>query len=362
MVMENSSPRTFLVVLGMHRSGTSVLSGTLGLLGVTLPTDLLDATPFNTKGHFESKSIWTINEEMLRELGSAWYDLRGIDPAIFGSSAVEKTKAALKDTIQDHYGDASLLVLKDPRFCRSFPALRSVIDHHYDAVPRVIFCFRSPFEVARSLNRRDGISLQHGLGLWLRHMLDGELHSRGLQRVFVDYADFLRDWRASIERVEEGLEVTFPRKEEATQEIEHFVEADLRHFSHELKEQPGSADWFRSTYQAFRKLVRDSNDEEALRELDLIRADFEDASGVFAEGFLEYYAAKQRADGEIEKVKTECEELGAQLRGASSQLENTKQQLQKIRRSRSWRLTAPLRSFAVSMRRLAERFRDRPSA
>ena len=186
----------------MHRSGTSALTGTLGILGATLPDDVVGRHPFNLKGHFESKSIKSINGEMLRALGTAWYDLRGIGLTNNETVIVRQAKAKLKEAIQGHYGDASLLVLKDPRFCRSFPVIQAVIDD-FSGSPRVIFCFRNPLDVAHSLKARDGIALQHGLGLWLRHMLDGEFHSRGLQRVFVDYADFLRNWQASIEQIEQ---------------------------------------------------------------------------------------------------------------------------------------------------------------
>src|SRR5262245_45456678 len=164
---ENS--RTFLVVLGMHRSGTSAVAGTLGILGATLPDDLVREHPFNVKGHFESKSIKRIDEEMLRALGSAWYDLRGLSRHSLEMEAIKQARAKLKDAIQGHYGDASLAVLKDPRFCRSFPVIRSVIDG-CTASSRIIFCFRNPLDVARSLKTRDGIALHHGLGLWLRYM------------------------------------------------------------------------------------------------------------------------------------------------------------------------------------------------
>src|SRR5262249_33887336 len=125
---ENTPRRICLIVLGMHRSGTSALTGTLGILGAKLPHDLVGSHPFNPKGHFESKSLKWTNEEMLRSLGSAWYDLRGINQPSFETEIVERAKATLKEAIRCQYGKASLFVLKDPRLCRSFPVIRSVID------------------------------------------------------------------------------------------------------------------------------------------------------------------------------------------------------------------------------------------
>jgi hypothetical protein len=379
MLQETNSHPTCLVVLGMHRSGTSVLTGTLGLLGATLPTDLLEADPFNAKGHFESKSVLRINDEMLQALGTAWYDLRGISPTCLGTVTVAQARAKLKEAIQGHYGDPSLLVLKDPRFCRFFPTVRSVIDD-YGALPRVVFCFRNPLDVAYSLKTRDGIALQHGLGLWLRHMLDGEFHSRGLQRVFIDFADFLRNWHASIERIELGLGIALARGDEAAHEVEKFIEAALCHHSagiDELEMCSGGQGWVRSSYEAFGKLVLNPNDRKAMRQLDLIRAEFEDAASLIGAGIQEYYAelsalrsVKEQIDeckgqldeykGQLKNAEKQLEDYDVQLQCATRQLQNvqkqakqTKQQLRAIRRSRSWRVTAPIRSVATLLRRVA---------
>src|SRR6476659_4433467 len=87
--------RTCVVVLGMHRSGTSALAGTLGLLGVTLPTDLLGPFPGNPKGHFESTALYMIHERMLSALHTAWHDFRQISPAMLNSDIAQQFKAEL---------------------------------------------------------------------------------------------------------------------------------------------------------------------------------------------------------------------------------------------------------------------------
>jgi hypothetical protein len=386
MLQEARSRPICLIVLGMHRSGTSAVTGTLGLLGAALPTDLMEATHFNAKGHFESKSVFMINEEMLQAIGSAWYDLRGIS---FDTITLSQTKAKLKEVVQSQYSDASLLVVKDPRFSRFFPAVRSVIDG-LGALPRVVFCFRNPLDVAHSLKARDGISLQHGLGLWLRYMLDGEFHSRGQQRVFVDFADFLRNWRVSIERIERGLGIVLPGSGEAAHEVERFIESRLCHHSagiEGLKMHSDGQAWLCPSYEAFGKLVRNPNDSEAMHQLDLIRGEFEEAAGLLGEGIREYYGellalrtGKGELEGQLEGAKNELESVKKQLQCATRQLteaedqlrcttgqlseaknqlteakkkaKKTRRQIRAIRSSRSWRATAPLRRMASLLRQL----------
>jgi len=378
---ENTASRTFLIVLGMHRSGTSALAGTLGILGATLPDDLVGKHPFNVKGHFESKSIKRIDEEMLRAIGSAWYDLRSISPECLETEIVAQAKAKLKEAIQRHYGMASLLVLKDPRLCRSFPVIRSVIDEHRASV-HVIFCFRNPLDVARSLEARDGIALQHGLGLWLRHMLDGEFHSRGLQRVFVDFSDFLQDWRTTIKRIEQRLGISLPTNETSANAVEEFVDARLRHHSAsiaELKTCLGKRVCVHC-YETFGALVSNPNDEEAMRQLDRIRDEFERAS-ILGEAVQEYYAqilATKSVETQLAEIKTQHALIEVQLADSQAQLAdshaqlthskvqhalvkeqakevearlvNTEEKMRAMKRSWSWRVTKPFRSFAMFMR------------
>lgn len=367
--IEPTATRTCLIVLGMHRSGTSVVSGALGLLGATLPTDLMEPSSFNPKGYFESQSIMRINEETLRAIGTAWYDLRGISPADLGSITVEKAKVELKEAIRHQYGDASLAVLKDPRFCRTFPALLDAIDD-CDALPLVVFSFRNPLEVARSLKTRDGIALDHGLGLWLHHMLEGEFQSRGVRRVFLDYGAFLRDWQTSIGRLERELGIALPRKDAAAEEVDRFIDPDLRHHKcdrHQLEGLSGTPGQLNSTYEAFQKLARNPHCEDAMHDLDLIRADFEAMSSFLGGGLKEYYdeistlkAVERQMHNELEGLKTQSVDLRVQLQDKKRELQKSERGLQDsqrklkaIERSRSWRLTKPLRDVRYFMRRIS---------
>src|SRR5262245_22334973 len=179
-----------LVVLGMHRSGTSALTGALGLLGAALPRDPFAADDYNIRGHFETRGVLDVDERLLSALGSSWYDLGPLNLSNLDPMVVDQFKANLIQAIEASYNGTSLFVLKEPRISRLFP-LTQVALQDFGAVVRAIICVRDPREVAQSLvtrNRIDpGMDLSHGFGLWLRYMLEAELHSRGLQRVFVDF-------------------------------------------------------------------------------------------------------------------------------------------------------------------------------
>ena len=75
----NVQKRQALLVLGMHRSGTSALTGLLGEAGAALPKTQLPANKDNPKGYGESKVFMTFNEDVLGRIGSSWDDLSVIE-------------------------------------------------------------------------------------------------------------------------------------------------------------------------------------------------------------------------------------------------------------------------------------------
>ena len=229
-------------------------------------------------------------------------------------------------------------------------------------------------------------------------MLDGELHSRGLPRAFLDYADFLADWQARIERLEQQLGITFPKKVEAKEQVEDLIDLNLRHHSSDVDDLKLSSvipTSIYSTYDLLARLVHNPNDHDTLRELDLIRTEFDNVSQFFGSTIKEYYgqltkntAYEFQKDEEINGLKTKAESLSSELSEVRRDLENARcdievsqknleqatlelenaastvkstartldrasRELEVMRRSRSWRLTRPLRAVASFMRRIS---------
>ena len=69
-----SRQRTVILVLGMHRSGTSALARTVNLLGAAAPRTLMPADPSNPRGFWESNKLVPIDEAILAAMGSSWHD------------------------------------------------------------------------------------------------------------------------------------------------------------------------------------------------------------------------------------------------------------------------------------------------
>jgi len=219
--------RVALVVLGMHRTGTSALAGALHRLGAAAPRDRQAPRAFNAKGNWESRLVVRLNDRILKAGGSAWQDWSPFDADRIAPQDRAAFQAEIIEVVATEFGDAPLILLKDPRMCRLMPfwldALRGA-----DTDPRIILPVRHPLEAARSLLKRDGTPIQAGMLLWLRHMLDAEEFTRGTPRCFVSFDDFLADWRPAVARMSVALQVAWPvtPKDAA---LDEFLDRGLRH-------------------------------------------------------------------------------------------------------------------------------------
>lgn len=220
-----------IVVLGMHRSGTSALAGTLHHLGAELPQTLMKASDSNPKGYYESSSIQTFNDRLLQAADSSWKDWQPLNADWFASPPALRFEQEAKELLTQEFGDSNFFLLKDPRLCRLFPFWSKILTE-MGVEPFVVHTHRNPMEVAESLLKRDGIPTSEGLLIWLRHVLEAERSSRNHPRYFTKFEDVLQDWMKVAKEVQKELSLTLPRlNQNAASEIDTFLSSDLKHFS-----------------------------------------------------------------------------------------------------------------------------------
>ena len=214
-------------------------------------------------------------------IGRNWhkFNLARID-----NRAADALRARAKAALAGEFGDVGFAVMKDPRMCRLMPFWGPVLEEAKWSV-HVLLPIRSPLEVAQSLNCRDGIGPAYACLLWLRHVLDAELETRGVARAFLDWPQFLGNGRSALVQASEQLGVIWPYWcESALADIDQFVSVDLRRqrtSEADLQTHPAVNDLVRRTYAAMLDLVPDSGDSCVLRKLDDLRAGFETASAIF---------------------------------------------------------------------------------
>jgi hypothetical protein len=226
---EAAKDATALLVLGMHRSGTSSVTGTLSLLDVALGQDLLPPMPDNPKGFFEQKTVVDLHDEILEALGTSWDDPRGLPEGWEDDPALAPHREKLQQLIAQNFGGAQLWAAKDPRLCRLLPLWLGILGT-LNITPKIVFVVRNPDEVIRSLEERNETTAEQAAMLWLSYTLSAECSSRTLPRSVVRYEDWLRDWRGETRRLdaELALNLAKPSTERET-EIDSFLDATLRH-------------------------------------------------------------------------------------------------------------------------------------
>lgn len=307
--------KTALVVLGMHRSGTSSVAGVLVKLGASAPKTLMPANPSNEHGFFESVAMMQVNDEILASAGSSWHDWRAFDNAWFAGPTAQAFEKKAAEVVLSEFGASSLVVIKDPRICRMAPFWFKVLNcAGYSA--RVIIPVRSPLEVATSLQTRYGFDVATSLLMWLRHALDAEASSRNLPRAVINWPDFLADWRLIMGRAGERFGVSWPGLPNCSQaEIDQFLMPSLRHFSVAEKDfdcDPEVNDWVRLTYEAMIALANERASSMALRTLDAVKAEFETSSMMFGRALISLQAHSANVDREAAAVRAERDALAGE--------------------------------------------------
>jgi len=221
--------RPLLLVLGMHRSGTSALSGLLAAGGARLPRNLLAANEHNPRGFFESGRIAWVNGARLHAGGSAWDDPLLYPAPNWPPAEDAHWRGLAREAFADEFGEAPWPLMKDPRLSIVLPAWRPVFED-LGLQPGCVICVRNPAAVAASLVRRDGFSAEKALLLWTSYTVAAVFNTHDLARVFVSYDALLADWRGEVGRIEAALGCPSPaRAAAAAAEADAFLTPDLRH-------------------------------------------------------------------------------------------------------------------------------------
>jgi hypothetical protein len=214
-----------VVVLGMHRSGTSVATRLAALRGLALchPDDLLAGFPGNPRGHWESRSLLAFDERLLRELDGTWFCPPSLEPP------------QLVERLEPHRRRAGALlraahprrpfVWKDPRACLLLPFWQRVLGSR----AAYVLVTRHPREVAESLERRNGLALPYAVALWERYTRLALLGCAGRPTMVSTYEEVLSDpvaWSERLAGFLGDLGLDLPRVDDAP--IAAFVAGGLR--------------------------------------------------------------------------------------------------------------------------------------
>jgi len=233
--------RKGFVILGMHRSGTSMLAGLMvSGMGYKVGGPLIKPASDNERGFYELLPAVLQNDEFLKHQKADW------SSNVMAYHSANEYAAYTKGEISTVEGQKALEFLngntnspwlqKDPRMCITLRSWLPLLNSE----PAVLFTFRHPLEVAKSLNRRNDFEIRHGLRLWIMYNMRAVQNSQELCRVVSSNEKILDNPLLEVQRISDELTlkcgVPSPPRPLDNDTIHEFVDMSLQHNRNELKD------------------------------------------------------------------------------------------------------------------------------
>jgi len=184
----------FIVVLGMHRSGTSLCADALGRLGVGI-ADQPDAQPSNPRGQWERLEIVERHDRILEMFDRGFYSPLHDLPLPAGwwlKPEVAEIRREIVGFLEQKRDAAAPFGFKDPRTARLLPLWHQIFDE-LRIDPKIVLCIRNPAQAARSLEQRDGLPADLGELRWYVYMAEIFRHVRNFPVCLIEYEEWFAD-------------------------------------------------------------------------------------------------------------------------------------------------------------------------
>lgn len=357
-----SDSKTIIVVLGMHRGGTSAIARGLQVLGVELGDRLMPPNQeVNAKGFWEDLDLNALNIEMLHALGSDWNHLL---PVGSNEVAVLHQKGYFLralDLLRQKVGNAPFFGFKDPRMAKLLLFWNEAFAiGKFDV--RYILAVRNPLSVVRSLERRDGLDAVKSYVLWLEHVIASLTGTIGSKRVVVDYDLLMRSAEHEWSRIAKRLELSLDPVGLQSYMAE-FLDEGLRHFIYDLNDlllDEACPPLVREVYETMLGVASETvEDDVSLQgKVEFWSHEFERIVPILGlvDGLTKQNAELGKSLTECKsqiinfnELVVECDEqitaLTDRTLGVERQLKEAQATITEITTSNSWRITRPLREM-----------------
>lgn len=222
------------LVLGMHRSGTSLVARILANLDFFIgnPEDLLPPNEANPLGYMERADVAKANSRLLHSQGLNWHTLHKLSLDSVSEDAISKFDADVKKIVQK-LSEGDRVAIKNPLMSVLLPLWQP-----YLVDPVFLICIRNPLEVGRSVNSRNNLPVSVGCALWELYTRSALLFTQGSPRLVLHYESLLTEPGGEIFRLLKFLRAhgRRPLPRDAQKRAKAAIEAKLHR--HRLDETP----------------------------------------------------------------------------------------------------------------------------
>lgn len=288
-----------ILVMGMHRSGTSALTRMLNLHGVELGEDLLAPGRDNVQGFWEKRAVMQMHDRLLARLDRSWNDPRPLPEGWVDSEAAAEATGEIA-AILGEFAGKPLFAIKDPRICQ-FMELWLPIMQRLHIRPVAVIAVRHPQEVVDSIHSRDGWPRELSCLLWARSIIDTLGSTTKLPRCVVSYERLLVDWRDAMSRVAGKLDLEWPvSSDQAAAAVQEFLNPGERHHVHgEAASHSATPGYLLKIYRALLN-VEAGKSWGLLRRFSEFHEGFKQSTVALHEEYAEVFARARRSQAKLE--------------------------------------------------------------
>ncbi|MFX1378942.1 MAG: sulfotransferase family protein [Promethearchaeota archaeon] len=202
----NKNKSKVVVILGMHRSGTSMVGGVLTRLGVTMGENFReDRIISNPLGFYEDIKFLNLNNDILREAGGSWENPPKLEQILYQRSKFENSiKKLVKEKPQ-------LWGWKDPRTCLTIRLYLPYLINAY-----FIVCHREPESIANSLYKRSRMPRDKAIKLYeiyQEEIVNFFKDYPNLRKIDLNYNDVISNPKENINEIIDFLDIKVKSKQ-----------------------------------------------------------------------------------------------------------------------------------------------------
>ena len=263
--------KQLIIVLGMHRSGTSAITRALQVLDIDLGDNLMLPQSDNIQGFWEDMEINSLNIELLKILDKDWHHLTPITDHDVNKLRDEGYFVRAINMLRNKFSKSSDFGIKDPRLTKLLPFWKHVFTH-FEGKIKFILAIRNPLSVVKSLEARNNFDHVKSYLLWLDHMLASLTHSSGYPCLIMNYDRLMLNPEDEIRRLADFLALSI-NNDKLNDYLTNFLDTNLQHHSYQpndLQLDTSCPKLVHEVYSALEKIASNEQELEDIRTPELL--------------------------------------------------------------------------------------------
>ncbi|HEX4053052.1 MAG TPA: sulfotransferase [Tepidisphaeraceae bacterium] len=258
--------KTFFLIVGLPRSGTSAIAQLLDHLGVYFgdPAHFLDAKKLTHNPIFyELQWVNDFNNRVLKAWNCTYTDDALPIESDFQHPQMAGLREALRNQLVQEFASHAIVGVKDPRICFTFPLWRAVVTEMGYAL-KTILTLRSPSAVLKSIQAVTPGRATRWQRFYARHLLAVRYFTRDVPVCQFDYDQLMQQPVAYAQQRAADLGLPIPDPIHATRHLTR------DHYHHQPDEAGAGSRWVDQIDSDIRAGRLDPSDYLTFREIALL--------------------------------------------------------------------------------------------